>query len=406
MANSLLNGKKIKVFAAAIADNINYLKNTVQHITEDEIKGKKFGMSYTFYLPSNGIATVDSSLDMTSDNKDVFEVPIVGSMVNARIPVTYNAWESLVDIEDFESEIAKPMGSVLAAQITKKVIETSVWASDGAKVVALSNGEVGIGSSDLFGLTSKLKGVRAGSQVSGYINPTILGSISSKLLSLFIPSDIQKDIYGDASIGNMGSAAWIAENYMPTISVGATAPAITAVTLSNGIATVTGTNLFNGAAFTAVNASGVAFNTVDLLSQSIPLEKYTFIVTNVNGAGTSGQFANYLRGKTVGGAAQPSATISGEENDIATATYTSLLSANSTYSVIQVRTPDALNFTPTSFNDADGCVTTKAKVDSITANYTSWTDVVKLTTLARIDVPFLACPLCSKLSRLLYVQVA
>jgi hypothetical protein len=404
MANSLLNGRKIKLFAASIADNINYLKNTVKHISEDEIKGKKFGMAYTFYLPSNGIATVDASLDMTNDKKDIFEVPIVGSMVNARIPVQFNAWDKLVNLEDFASEIGKPMGSVLAAQITQNVIGTSVWASDGAKVVALNSGEVGIASSDLFGLTAKLKGVRAGAQVTGYINPSILGSISSKLLALFIPSDIQKEIYGDASIGTLGSASWISENYMPTITVGANAPAITSVSLANGVATVTGTNLFNGAAFTAVK-SGVAFKTVDLLSNPIALEKYTFIVTNVNAAGTSGQFANYIRCKTKGGAAQPSATLSGEENDISTATYTSVLSANATYSVIQVRTADALNFTPAEFEDADGCKTEKAKVDSINANYTSWTDILKLETLARVDVPFLACPLNSKLSRLLYVQV-
>ena len=118
MANSLLNGKKIKLFAAAVADNINYLKDTVKHISEDEIAGKKFGSAYTFYLPSNGIATVDSALDMTNDNKDIFEIPVVGTMVNGRIPVAYNAWDKLVNIEDFGAEIAKPMGEQLAASAT------------------------------------------------------------------------------------------------------------------------------------------------------------------------------------------------------------------------------------------------------------------------------------------------
>lgn len=405
MANSLLNGKKIKLFAAAVADNINYLKDTVKHISEDEIVGKKFGSAYTFYLPSNGIATVDSALDMTNDNKDIFEIPVVGTMVNGRIPVAYNAWDKLVNIEDFGAEIAKPMGEQLAASITKDVIGKSVWCSDGAVVVGSSSGISNLDSSVLFGLTSKLKGVRAGSSVKGYLNPNILGQVSSKMLSLFIPSDIQKDIYGDASIGTLGTADWVAENYMPTVTVGANAPAVTAVTLANGIATVTGTNLFNGAAFTAVNASGVAFNTVDLLSNKIPFEKYTFIVTNVNAAGTSGTFANYIRFQKVGGVAQPSATVSGEENDFSGATFTSILTAGKSYSVVQTRTVDAVNFTPCKFDDADGCKTESARVDDINANFTSWTDINKMQTLARVDVPYLACALNSKLSRVAYVEI-
>ena len=70
-----------------------------------------------------------------------------------------------------------------------------------------------------------------------------------------------------------------------------------------------------------------------------------------------------------------------------------------------LRTVDAVNFTPCKFDDADGCKTESARVDDINANFTSWTDINKMTTLARVDVPYLACALNSKLSRIAYIEI-
>ena len=404
--NSLQTNKKVQLFAAMLSDDVNYLKESVKAIPESELKGKKFGQSFTFYLPSNPIATVGQSLDITNSTKDIFEIPLYGSMSNANCPVNYDSWEEMTRIEDFAKTILAPMADVLGAGITQYAINACAFASDGAIVVGKdANGDSLISANTFIGLASRARSVRAGAKLTAFAHPQIIGNASAKALGLFNAPEIAKELYGNAALGDIASSTVVTENYMPVIEVGSL-PAVTAVSLVDGVATVTGTNLVEGAAFNVANASGVFFHPTDLISKPIMLEKRAFIVTNVNAAGTSGTVTGHIRFQTKAGVAQVSATVTGEENDFTTGSvWTSLLSADKVYAVIQVRTGDQVNFTPTTFPAAKGCATETQRVGSYSANYTAWTNPNTLATLARMDVPMLVCPTQSRLSRLAYVEI-
>lgn len=404
--NALQVTQKVQLFAAMLADDVNYLKESVKVIPESDLKGKKFGQSFTFYLPSNPVATVSDSLDITSNTKDIFEIPLYGSMKNADCPVNYDAWEEMTRIEDFAKTILAPMADMLGAGITQYAISSCVFSSDGAIVVGKdSNGDSLVGANTFTSLAAAERGVRAGAKLTAFTHPQIESLASVKTLGLFNAPEIAKELYGGAALGTIGGATVVSENYMPVVEVG-TLPTVATVALSNGIATVTGTHLVEGCAFTVANAAGAAFHTTDLLSQPNYLEKRAFIITGVNAGGTTGTVTGHIRFQTKTGVKQVSATVSGEEDDFVTGSvWTSMLSANKAYALIQVRTADQVNFTPTTFPAAKGCDTETQRVGNFSANYTAWTNPNTLTTLARMDVPMLVCPTQSRLSRIAYVEI-
>lgn len=44
------NNKKIKLFAVKVNDEMPYLKGAESKLSQEEMKGKKYGMSYKMYV--------------------------------------------------------------------------------------------------------------------------------------------------------------------------------------------------------------------------------------------------------------------------------------------------------------------------------------------------------------------
>ena len=68
--NELTHNKKVKLVAAAVADELNYVKASVSKMPQSEFKGKKYGKEYSVYLPDVG--TVHEGLTASPD--DIVEV--------------------------------------------------------------------------------------------------------------------------------------------------------------------------------------------------------------------------------------------------------------------------------------------------------------------------------------------
>ena len=54
MENKLSNNKKTKMVAAVVSDQMDYVKKSKSYLPESELKNKKYGRTYTVYIPDPG----------------------------------------------------------------------------------------------------------------------------------------------------------------------------------------------------------------------------------------------------------------------------------------------------------------------------------------------------------------
>lgn len=418
--------RKVKYFAAAVDESTPYIKASRSYLA-DQLSGKKFGGTYFFYFPDPGVATVGTTdLSIEDINKSVFERVAAAQITSAKTAVDLTAWNKMQEIEDFVQEIAAPRGRRLAAEIEKDVIAKNIWISDNAVVSELdADGKYAIPLQNiLVMLSSKMAGIKAAGKKVGFFHPNVTGQSSANFLNLFIPQEIQSKIYNDYSLGRYAGVDWVVDNFIPVVEVGETAPAITAASYSapsanNGIAasdgtiTVTGTNLFVGAAFTATYTDptdGVVkpYRTVDLNGMTTVMrEKKTFIVASVNATGTSGTLAGTFRFSQNGAnVLQTNPSVEGDQSALAAATFTSVLTAGKTYYVVQVRDHDWLEWDTSKFPDLPGCENGSNSVSGITVQTAEWGDVKNRVSTLRVDVPYVALGVDARLSRLAYIELS
>lgn len=419
--------RKVKYFAAAVDDSLPYIKASRSYLA-DQLEGKKYGDTYFFYFPDPGTAEVGTkNLDISGMNGDVFERVIACTVESGKTKVDLTAWNKMQEIEDFAQEIAIPRGRRLAAEIEKDVIAKNVWVSDNVTVVPKNvDGTTGLDTGTFLLLSTKMRGVKAAGKIVGFAHPNLYGLLSDKLLLKFLPSEIMSKVYNDYFIGNFASTGWISENFMPVVEVGATAPAITAATFNapvgtgisatDGTITVTGTNLFVGAAFEAtytdpVDGTTKDYGTVDLNGMAVPHEKKTFVVASVNAAGTSGVLAGSFRFSSNGLDANSdlvvntNPSVQGDQAALATATFTSVLGASKSYYVVQVRDHDWLEWDTAKFPNLAGCENGSSSVGGITVQTAEWGDINTRNSIMRVDVPYVAKGIDPRLSRLAYVEI-
>lgn len=384
MANSFSNNVKVKLVAGAIADAMDYTKASVSKMPQSEFKGKKYGKSYKVYIP--GTAKVVDGI--VADPSDIVEVETEIQLTNKNVSVELNAWNELGDIENFRDQIAKPLGNQLARAEEKAIVRDNVFKSAQA-VVAASAG---------FGVLSKaaaaLRNLAVGGEIVSFQNPDVMATIATSGLANFIPSEIQKGIYGDSYLGQYSGAAQVETPDLPTITIGSAPTGTTNSSLVaiqdadnntigyEPVTTITGTNLVVGAAFKVtglkvVDTSGIETD-----------QDFIAIVTSVNGAGTSGTI-NPIRITVSGkGCNNPNAWVAASTT---TLVYTSLLSASTTYYVGQVRTKDCFAFDAYKFENLPGSENEEVGVvGGHSVKMSMYGDGINLQKLIRLDAPFAA----------------
>ena len=401
--NSFSLNRKTQYLAAAVNDNVPYIQASRSYL-KDKVEGKKCGMTYNFYFPDPGKAYAGTSeVDITNDLKTITEREVSCTLMNARTSVDLGTWERLTEIEDFVNEVAEPRGQTLATEIEIDSINRGWKVSDGAKVINANE----LGMDDLAGLAASLKAIRSRGKFRGFAHPAFFHSLGAKNLSLFLPSDIMREIYRSAFIGNYMDVDWVSETYMPTLSVtvAQTAANVTAIG-SDGI-TITGNNLYVGMMFTL---SAVEAKCTDMFGRRTSEDK-VFIVESVNAAGTAGKLSQRIVCSTgnpaEATAVQTNCNTYGSFTAICTTGLTAktLLTAAGDYTIIQARDADALEWDTYKHPKLDGCTESTQRVGKITAQVAKWANVYTRQQIVRVDVPYISQMIDGRRSRLLVVKL-
>ena len=382
-AGKFANNTKVQLVAAAVADELDYIKASVSKMPQSEFKGKKYGKTYQLYIPDVG--TVKEGLEASPD--DIVEVPTEIRLNNFNTSCTLDAWNELGDVEAFADEIAKPRGQHLARQMAKSIIENNVFKNMQA-VVSNANG-FGV----LSDASAALHELSVGGEVVSFMHPTVMGKIAASGLANFIPGTEAKELYGKNYLGQYAGAEQIQCALLPTVTIkNAPTATITLTAVQDGesntigfetVNEITGTNLVPGAVFT----TGGDLKIVD--QSGIETEQdVQIIVLSTNAEGNKGTISPIritVEGKNTG---NPNAWM---KAGVSTLTLTSALEVGATYWVGQVRTKDSMAFDSYKFENLPGSENEDvATVGGVTVKMSTYGDGTNLTKLVRLDTPHAA----------------
>ena len=218
MANVLSTRKKLVLLAGAVPDKMDYIKNSDN--IWGALKGAKYGRKLTGYLRDPG--TVRDGIVASPDT--IKEVEISTYLQNKNTSVELNLWEKDFYLDSYKQEILDVKAGKLAREIQKSVMEKCVFSS--CQAVATST----IGFGLLTDAASKLEELAVSGEIVTFMTPTINGKIAEGGLSRYIPSDIQKDIYGEAYLGQYSGSAQVSIAGLPIVDTTGvdTAPTISA----------------------------------------------------------------------------------------------------------------------------------------------------------------------------------
>jgi len=369
MANNFSNNHKTKLIAGEVYDNLPYLKKAKSYMSQGELEGKKYGKTYSIYIPDPG--QVADGLEASPDAINEVEVDV--TLQNKNTSIELDAWNKLVDIESFTNEVAKPRGVKLARSVEKDAIDQTINKS--FQVVS--------GNASFKTLTDMSKALDevgvAGTKVS-FVKPSIAGTIAAGGLANFIPSEIQSKIYKDVYLGQYAGASVIEESLMPIVNVAGTETATMAVTA------VTAKDSSNNTitagydvAFTA--APGVPFkvNAKIVGVDGMETDQDLYIIADKDGKVPAVRFA--VEGHNINNA-----------NAWVPTGYTTaaptLALASGKYALGQCRTEDAVGFDKYTFADLPGSENVTESVNNVSIKMSTYGNGANMTTLTRLDLPY------------------
>lgn len=372
LGNDFSNNKKVKLIAGEVYDNLPYLKKAHSYMTQGELEGKKYGKSYSVYIPDPG--EVHDGLEASPDAINEVEVNV--TLQNKNTSVELDAWNKLTDIESFTNEIAKPRGIKLARSVEKDAIDQTV--TKAFQVVS--------GNASFKTLTDMSKALDevgvAGTKVS-FVKPSVAGTIAAGGLANFIPSEIQSKIYKDAYLGQYAGASVIEESLMPVVEWTAAPTAsfsTTAITAMDGTETVTAgykVAVTDNAPFFPFKFPGAKIVGVD----GMETDQDLYVIADSNSAVPEIRLA--VKGYNVNNA---NAVID-EALTAATGNLTTAI-ATGKYALGQCRTEDAVGFDKYSFSDLPGSENVTETVNNVSIKMSTYGDGKYMTTLTRLDLPY------------------
>lgn len=408
MSNKFSNNKKVQIFAAAVADEMDYVKASVSKLSESDMANKKFGRSYNIYLPDPG--KVIQGIKADSDEIDEVEVPIY--LDNFNTSVTIDAWEEKTDIEDFTAEVAKPRAVKLARTEQKNIVEGNCFKSFQAVV------KTGTPGFDLLSdAADALRELSVAGDVVDFQAPSVLGKISSSNIGKFFEDEKAKELYTKAYIGTFDSADHVGLAVLPKITVPSiTTPTVAATATASGngfvINAITGTGLVAGLAYSVVDDNGVAVKIVD--PSGLETDQDLVIITTPVFDGYDTR-ANGKKIKTKIGIPEIRITKQGLADgnpnawcdaNAASFTLVPLLTAGKKYAVGQLRLVDALAYDGYKFKNLPGSENEAvATVAGVTAKMSMYGEGEYLEKMIRVDLPFAAGLMDPRLSVTTYLQL-
>lgn len=366
--NKFSNNHKTKLIAGEVYDNLPYLKKAHSYMSQGELDGKKYGKTYSIYIPDPG--QVANGLEANPDTINEVEVPV--TLQNKNTSVELDAWNRLTDIESFTNEIAKPRGVKLARSVEKDAIDQTI--NKAFQVVS--------GSANFKTLTDMSKALDevgvAGTKVT-FVKPTVAGTIANGGLANFIPSEIQSKIYKDAYLGQYAGASVVEESLMPVVTVAGDETAAMAVTAISGTGAESATVVGYDVAFTAAPNVPFKVNAKLIGVDGMETDQDLFIIADKDGKVPAVRFA--VQGHNINNA-----------NAWVPTGYTTaapeLAVASGKYAIGQCRTEDAVGFDKYTFSDLPGSENVTETVNNVSIKMSTYGNGQNMTTLTRLDLPY------------------
>ena len=354
--NSFTNNKKVQLVAANIEDLRVFTKASVSKMKQSDFEGKKYGRSYSLYIPGrpklvNGVV---------ADPSDITEIETSVMLDNDNVSAELGPWQRLGDMEKFNEQFAYPYAETLARGQEKKIIENEIFKAMSAVVAPKTSASFDGADFDILGkATGKLRKLALGTELIGFLDSEVQSEIVNKAVGKKFITDDKKfmDLYGEAAIGKYAQAKWVETPDLPEITTGASA-ATGSITLGDpitdsdshalGFAEITkisGTNLFKGAMFTV---AGLKMVDRSGLQTNVPVQ---IIVKSVNVAGTEGEISPLritLDGKAYN---NPNAWVATGTESLS---LVYALGTSKTYQICEVRAKDALAYDTYQFDSLPG----------------------------------------------------
>lgn len=393
--NGFVNAKHIERISAVVADNLPYLAKSRSGLSQEQLKGKKFGTTYNLYL--SPLATVRKGVCAEPESLKEVETPV--HTENQHMAFELGAWDRDWNIGDFESEIAVPYGQSLAANIQKDIVESTVFTAAQAVV-----GDASFAT--LSDAAAALDEISVTGNIVSFLKPTIQGKISATGLAKFLPNDVQADIYGRNYLGEYAGASQVELKELPEIVTpdsNGMAATITATKDESGnyfepITEISGAGIVKGLAYTveALDSDGDSLGNVKIVDRA--------------GLATDQDWVVIAQGKAKAGKATiPMLRIAIQKEDkdgnlyvpkgdsnpnawvpagAASFKLTPILAASTKYVLGQVRTENALVFDSYKFNDLPGSENSVKTVGGVTVKMSRFGDGQCLNEMVRIDAPY------------------
>lgn len=208
MAGKFTTRKKLIMLSAAIQENMDYIKEADDLFPQSEMEGKKYGMSVHGYLPDAG--SVSQGLVAHPDK--AHQVEVTAWLDNYNTAAETDMWDEIENIEDFKKEMVDKRAKKLAREVQLAVIKENVYRS--AQVVVTSS----VGYDMLGDASAALDELSIVGERIDFQTPKTFSKIARTGANLFLPSDIQKDLYEKAALGVYNDADCIKLPGLPILN--------------------------------------------------------------------------------------------------------------------------------------------------------------------------------------------
>lgn len=393
--NGFVNAKHVERIAAVVADNLPYLAKSRSGLSQEQLKGKKFGTTYNLYI--SPLATVRKGVCAEPESLKEIETPVHTEDIHMAFEL--GVWDKDWNIGDFESEIAVPNGQSLAANLQKDVVDATVFC--GAQAVV---GDANFAT--LSEASAALDEISVAGNIVSFMKPTIQGKIAAGGLANFVPAQAQADIYGQNYLGEYAGASQVRLKELPEITTpnsDGMAATITATVDDSGdyfdqITEISGAGIVKGLAYTveALDSDSTSLGKVKIVDRAGLATDQDWVVIAQTKSKSGKAKIPYLRiaiqkedadgnlyvpkGESNPNAWVPAGTASFRLNPI--------LDASTTYSIGQVRTENAVVFDSYKFPDLPGSENSVKTVGGVTVKMASFGNGECLNEMVRIDAPY------------------
>lgn len=417
MAGKFTTRKKLIMLSAAIMENMNYLKESDDLFPQSEMEGKKYGMSVHGYLPDAG--SVSQGLVAHPDK--AHQVEVTAWLDNYNTAAETDMWDEIENIEDFKKEMVDKRAKKLAREVQLAVIRENVFRS--AQVVVTNS----VGYDLLGDASSALDELSIVGERVDFQTPKTFSKIARTGANLFLPSDIQKELYEDASLGTYNEAACVKLPGLPILNTTGMAASLTVSgtvkkDASNNVLGVSQITTVSGVSGDVIPGVPYTVDGLKVVDEGGVETEQAYVVIPVSevyydedGARQTRTVIPGLRisatGKSWGNpnAHMAAATISSATvgtTTTLTLTPVSGIVAGKHYQVGQVRNKKALSFSGQKFKNLPAAKQDNVGVyENVSLKMQSAPEIINGVSYFRIDMPFVARIFDNRQSVTTYLQL-